>query len=323
MDYREKIDYSSLSTYLSCPRKFLYQYLLHLRNPRPSIHLVFGSCWHYGLEVVYLAELEDPNIDPATATKIAIDAFNLLWSIEGAPHWKDEDTIFPKSPGQAANVYYEYFQRFLKNDQRRSKIMAVESSFAIHIALELPNYIGRFDLLRTIIKNGHLKIIDHKTTNALYKTAGSDFEMNFQTIGYLTAARLYYDSIPSIEYTSAIFRQAGTEFVRYTINKRVQATNQFLHELKFYMKEIIHNLDIFEDDKLACLDKTDLLNCFHRRPGLGCTAFFKNCDYFDLCKLRNNPLLWLDKPPQGYRIDEWDPELHEASLKQKIKEASK
>ena len=322
MNYKEKIDYSSLSTYLTCPRKFLYQYLLHLRNPRPSIHLVFGSCWHYGLEVVYQAEQEDPKLDAGTATKLAVDAFNLLWSIEGAPHWKDEDAIFPKSPGHAANVYHAYFKRFLKADQKESTVLAVESPFAIHISENLPNYIGRFDLLRTLIKNKNLKVIDHKTTNALYKTAGSDFEMSFQTIGYLTAARIYYDSIPTIDYYSSIFRKSGTEFVRYTINKRVQSSNQFLHELSFYMKEIIKNLDILEEDKLSCLDKTDLLNSFHRRPGLACTAFFKDCEFFDLCKLRNNPLLWLEKPPQGYKIFEWDPELHETELKRKIKEAA-
>lgn len=322
MDYREKIDYSSLSTYLTCPRKFLYKYILHLRNPRPSIHLVFGSCWHYGLEVVYQAEQEDPNLKPADATKLATAAFNLLWSIEGAPYWKDEDAIFPKSPGHAANVYHAYFKRFLKLDQNESKVLSVESPFAIHISEDLPNYIGRFDLLRTIRKTGTIKIIDHKTTNALYKTAGSDFEMSFQTIGYLTAARIFYDSIPTIEYGSSIFRKADTEFIRYTINKRVQSSNQFLHELNFYMQEILQNLNILEEDKLSCLDRNDLMNCFHRRPGLACTAFFKDCSFFDLCKLRNNPLLWLDKPPQGYIIHEWDPETHEADLKQKIKEVS-
>ena len=320
MDYREKIDYSSLSTYLTCPRKFLYQYLLHLRNPRPSIHLVFGACWHYGLEVVYFAEMEDPNIDVATATKLAVTAFNLLWSIEGAPHWKDEDAIFPKSPGHAANVYHAYFKRFLKADQRDSTILAVESPFAIHIDEDLPNYIGRFDLLRTMIKNDNLKIQDHKTTNALYKTAGSDFEMSFQTIGYLTAARIYYDSTPTMEYCSSIFRKSDTEFIRYTINKRVQSSNQFLHELKYYMQDIINELDILDNDKLTCLERNDLLNCFHRRPGLACTAFFKNCEFFDLCKLRNNPLLWLEKPPQGYVIKEWDPEEHEAEMKRKLSE---
>ncbi|MCP4607711.1 MAG: PD-(D/E)XK nuclease family protein [Planctomycetes bacterium] len=322
MNYREKIDYSSLSTYLECPRKFLFQYLLHLRNPRPSIHLVFGSCWHYGLEVVYQTEMEDPNIDVKTATKLAIDAFNLLWSIEGAPHWPDEDIIFPKSPGHAANVYHAYFKRFLKADQKESTVLAVESPFAIHISDELPNYIGRFDLLRTITRNNALKIGDHKTTNALYKTAGSDFEMSFQSIGYLTAARIYYDSIPTIEYTSAIFRKSNTDFVRYQINKRVQAVNQFLHELKFYMKDITKQLDTFQQDKLRCLDRNDLLNCFHRRPGHPCTAFFKDCSFFDLCKLRNNPLLWLEKPPQGYVIHEWDPDSHNEDLKMKIAEAS-
>ncbi len=322
MNYREKIDYSSLSTYLECPRKFLYQYLLHLRHPRPSIHLVFGSCWHYGLEVVYQAEMEDPSIDVKTATKLAVDAFNLLWSIEGAPHWPNEDTIFPKSPGHAANVYHNYFQRFLKADQKESKVLAVESPFAIHISDDLPNYIGRFDLLRTVNKNGFLKISDHKTTKAIYPTTGSGFEMSYQTIGYLTAGRIFYDTIPSMEFSVAIFQKSKIDFHRFIINKRVQAINQFLHELKTYMIEIQKQLAFLDQDKLTCLDRNDLLTCFHRRPGYACTTFNGNCSFFDLCKLRNNPLLWMEKPPQGYKIFEWDPETHEAELKQKIKEAS-
>ena len=320
MNYREKIDYSSLSTYLECPRKFLYQYLLHLRNPRPSIHLVFGSCWHYGLEVVYQAELNDPKITPADATKLATDAFNLLWSIEGTPHWPNEDTIFPKSPGHAANVYHAYFKRFLKFDQSNSTVLAVESPFVIHISEDLPNYIGRFDLIRTIKKTGTLEIIDHKTTKAIYPTTGSGFEMSYQTIGYLTAGRIFYDSIPSMVFGVAIFQKSKIDFQRFTIHKRVQAVNQFLHELRYYMNEIIKELDFLRLDKLAGLTRTDSLNCFQRRPGYACTTFNGNCAYFDLCKLRNNPLLWIEKPPQGYIIHEWDPDTHEADLKQKIKE---
>lgn len=323
MDYREKIDYSSLSTYLECPRKFLYQYILHLRNPRPSIHLVFGSCWHYGLEVVYLAEQQDPNIDVKTATKLAVDAFNLLWSIEGAPHWVNEDTIFPKSPGHAANVYHAYFKRFLKLDQTNSTVLSVESPFAIHIAEDLPNYIGRFDLLRINNRNKNLEIIDHKTTKAIYQTTGAGFEMSYQTIGYLTAGRLFYDSIPAMIFGVAVFQKSKIDFQRFTINKRVQAVNQFLHELKSYMIEIVAELSLLEIDKTSCFERNDLLNCFHRRPGYACTTFNGNCSFFDLCKLRNNPLLWLEKPPQGYKIHEWDPETHEADLKQKIKAATK
>jgi len=321
MDYREKIDYSSLSTYLECPRKFLYQYILHLRNPRPSIHLVFGSCWHYGLEVVYLVEKDDPTIDIKTATKLAVDAFNLLWSIEGAPHWPNEDSIFPKSPGHAANLYNAYFKKHLLNDRRLTTVLAVESPFAIHISENLPNYIGRFDLLRTIIKTQMLEILDHKTAGAIYKITGAGFQMSYQATGYLTAGRIFYDSIPAMVYRVAVCQKSKIEFQDFVINKRVQAINQFLHELKHYMTEIVAQLTILDDDKTRCLDRNDLLHSFHRRPGYGCTTFNSNCSFFDLCKLRNNPLLWLEKPPQGYTIFEWDPELHEAELKQKINEA--
>jgi hypothetical protein len=206
MNYREKIDYSSLSTYMGCPRKFLFQYLLNLRPAGKSIHLVFGSCWHYGLEESYLAIQQDTEkkLKPIDLTIKSVQAFNKLWKLDGAPYWKDEDVIFPKSPGHAANMYKNYWDRFLKLD-RDKKVIAVEAPFAIDLSLYkkgLPNYIGRIDL---ILGDGSgIEILDHKTAKAVYKITQPSFEMSFQTDGYLTAGRLYYDKIPSITYRVAL-----------------------------------------------------------------------------------------------------------------------
>lgn len=324
MDYREQLDYSSLSTYMNCPREFLFQYIMHLRPQGTSIHLVFGSCWHYGLEVAYNLLKNDITISAMDATLVSVKAFNQLWKLDGEPNFPNEDIIFPKSPGHAANMYKDYWQRFLTLDSRDTKILAVEAPFALNVNTEneqvtLPNYIGRLDLILTDGSSG-ISIIDHKTAKALYKTTAQTFEASYQTDGYLTAGRIFYDKIPSITYRMAMCQKSKIAFENITINKRATAIDHFLHDLVHYMKEIMHNLDLLEQDKVTCKNRTDILKSFKRKSGYACTSFSTSCAYYDLCFARNNPLLWLDRAPQRFHFHEWDPTLVEEETKRRLAE---
>ena len=326
MNYNEKIDYSSLSTYMSCPREFLFQYVMNLRQAGQSIHLVFGSCWHYGLEVAYDAVKKDPDAYTAVdLTIISINAFNALWKLDGEPYWKNEDIIFPKSPGHAANMYRAYWDRFLTLDTNNKSIVGVEVPFTIDLSTYkpgLPNYIGRIDLVLSDGETG-IEIIDHKTAKVIYKTTPQSFEMSFQTDGYLTAGRIFYDKIPSITYRIALCQKSKIDFQPITVNKRSTAIDHFLINLIFYAEEIKQNLILLEEDKIECTKRVDILRSFPRCPGYACTTFMSTCAYYDLCRLRNNPLLWLDKAPQGFHFDEWDPAKHNEETKLRLYEASK
>lgn len=321
MNFNEKIDYSSLSTYLTCPRRFMFQYIMHLKPAGQSIHLVFGSCWHYGLESTYNLLLEKQNLTVLDATENSIKAFNALWKLDGEPFWKNEDTIFPKSPGHAANMYKAYWDRFLVADSQERSILAVEAPFAIDLSAfesNLPNYIGRIDL---VFSNGNgIDVLDHKTAKAIYKTTPQSYEMSFQSDGYLTAGRIFYDKIPTITYRIALCQKSKIDFVPITINKRSASLEHFLSNLVFYAKEIKNNLKLYAEDKANCSSRTDILQSFPRNPGYACTTFSSTCPYYDLCRLRNNPLAWGEKPPQGFQISEWDPDLVEARTKERLSE---
>jgi len=323
MDYNKKIDYSSLSTYQNCPREFLFQYIMNLRPAGKSIHLVFGSCWHYGLESTYLLLMKNPSLSAMDCTVNSIKAFNKLWDLDGKPYWKDEDIIFPKSPGHAANMYKAYWDRFLISDAVERKVVAVEAPFTIDLSpygSNLPNYIGRLDL---VLSNGEnsIEIIDHKTAKAVYKTTPQSFEMSFQTDGYLTAGRIYYDKIPAITYRLALCQKSKIDFPPITINKRSASIDHFLINLIQYSQQITHNLTLLKEDKINCTKRTDILQSFPRNPGYACTTFSSSCVYYDLCRLRNNPLLWLNHAPQGFHYKEWDPELVAEDTAKRLKES--
>jgi hypothetical protein len=328
MDYKEKIDYSSLSTYMSCPRKFLFQYMMHLCPAGTSIHLVFGSCWHYGLEESYnlLKESKSPGsskdvLKPMDLTINSIKAFNKLWALDGAPLWKDEDLIFPKSPGHAANMYKAYWERFMELDSAKRNVLAVEAPFAIDLSLygsNLPRYIGRIDLVLT--DGEGIEILDHKTAKAIYKITPQQFEMSFQTDGYLTAGRLFYDKIPKITYRVALCQKSKIDFQPITISKRSSAIDHFLHDLIYYVEKLQEDIRLLEEDKVNCTNRTDLLQSFRRNCGSACTSFMSPCTYFDLCRLRNNPLDWFKKAPQGFHYQEWDPDDHDSNMRKRLAE---
>jgi len=302
---------------------------MHLRPAGTSIHLVFGSCWHYGLEESYNLlkqaksfESSKDILRPMDLTINSIKAFNKLWSLDGAPHWKDEDLIFPKSPGHAANMYKMYWERFMELDSAKRSVLAVEAPFAIdlsHYGSNLPRYIGRIDL---ILSDGEgIEILDHKTAKAIYKITPQTFENSFQTDGYLTAGRLFYDKIPKITYRVALCQKSKIDFQPITISKRSSAIDHFLHDLVYYLKKIQEDIQLLEEDKVTCKDRTDLLQSFHRCYGAACTSFMSACPYFDICKLRNNPLDWFNKAPQGFHYQQWDPDIVSEETKKRLNEA--
>lgn len=333
MDYTQQIDYSSLSEYLNCPRKFLFKYVLHLSSQRPNIDLIFGSCWHYGLEMAYRkiqsiqsgvgSTSEQPqHLSVLDITDISSSAFNKLWKIEGQPHWVDSDIIFPKNPGNASNMYYHYWSRYLAADQENQRILAVESPFTInlsHLSPNAPSYIGRLDLVYQLPNSG-LKIVDHKTAKSVGATSYISFCSSLQSDGYLLAGNTYFDKIPTLEYNVALCQKtASDKFERFVVMKRKAALDRFIVELLHYSREIIKNLTILQND-LLLPSKDATIASFNRSPGYACTAYFRQCSFYDLCQMRNNPLLFKDNPPQGYIIKEWNPITHEAEMKQRLGE---
>jgi hypothetical protein len=139
--------------------------------------------------------------------------------------------------------------------------------------------------------------------------------MSLQTDGYLTAGHMFYDKIPTMTYSMAIFQKTNPGFHRFHIIKRKMAIEQFLQDLLHYTSEIITNLTMLEEDFENCKTRNSHISSFRRRCGYACTSYMTACPYLDLCKMRNNPLLWKDKPPQGYSVNEWDPDKHEEDEK--------
>jgi hypothetical protein len=174
-----------------------------------------------------------------------------------------------------------------------------------------------------VMKNpkGRILIDDHKSAKYITKATGFGYDMSYQTLGYLTAGQLYYDQLALMRYRVAICQKSKIDFHLFEYTKTQNNIDNFLHDLVYHMQNILLDIDQYNSDKEEFKKPSDKLHCFHRHQGYACTKYFQQCPYFDLCKIRNNPLGWLEKPPQGFIIKEWDPNTHEEEMKKKIKEA--
>lgn len=322
MDYSKQMDYSSLSTYLSCPRKFFFKYILCLQKDGvPSIDLIFGSCWHFGMECAYRYLKANPDTSITQLTEVALEGFNAMWNRDAA-QWFYPDATFPKSPNRARDMYYKYFDMFMPQD-RGKKIIGIEEPFALHISEDLPIYIGRMDLVLED-ESGNLEIHEHKTSKFNSPIIFTGYEVSLQTEGYLTVGHIYYDALPRIMYNQSLCQKTKVDHTRYPITKNRHAIERFLSDYRFYMLQIQANMRAFEDwmerAGTDAYEKTAIMPCFYRNAGYACTMYFRPCEYLDLCQMRNNPMTFGERPPQGFTVDEWHPDKHDVKNADLLKE---
>ena len=302
MNYLEEIDYSSISSYLECPRSFYFRYIKHLQPLRPNINLIFGSCWHFGLEGTFKRLMAGESLSVETATEISIAYFRALWDEEAAPYF-DAELTYPKSPGRAHDMYYKYWERFLSTYlDPNYKIIGVEVPFAISIFNI--NYIGRMDLA-CVEPGDFIVITDHKTAKSVNKATQDSFDNSLQTEGYLTAAKIYWDKLPRINYSVALCQKTKIDFPLFQYTKSDRAVDRFLFEMSCNIKDLHKDLALMEIEATNT-DSNFIPTSFRRNPGYACTSFFSTCPYFDICKSRNNPYTFKDCP-SGYLQQEWKP----------------
>ena len=307
MDVRKEIDYTALSSYLQCPRKFYWRQVRNLKlDGMTSHHLIFGLAWHAGLEHGYkagFAETGSLKQKVEAATNAALAAFKKTW-FANRGNELDQVNIFPKNEGRGLEMLIEYFKRF-SMDFTEFKLMGAESSFTIPLGEGMPSYIGRRDL-DLIDKNG-VVTFEHKTMSTATEATLAGFDMSLQVEGYLTSAKLYYDQTSYVVINGAICQKSKFDFTRYHISRKESAINRFLLELYSHVRRLLNELAEYDEWKAgANVDPTAPMPVFLRNPGDSCVKYFRRCEYFDLCMARNNPEAFV-KTPLGFIEDVWDP----------------
>lgn len=159
-------DNSKIATFIECPRKYYFSWVLNIESSMGSIHLDFGSSLHKALEYFYKHYKEDK----AKAETGAIEIFRQT-IIE-----KELEPNINKNLDNGFAALELYFAK--KEHYELGSIISVEE------IISLDDYIGKPDLITFDEKTNTYKIFDHKTSQRLDRNKFSQWRQNRGFQGY-------------------------------------------------------------------------------------------------------------------------------------------
>lgn len=308
-----KCDYSTLSSFLRCPR---YGYFKHIKGWEPDRHehhLFFGRCFHSGLEMAYKLLQSDPSASKETLQYASRIGFLKAWS----PFDNVDDSgFFPKTKAVGQELLTAYWETYHRVEQDL-EIIAVEATARFQLPCQT-EYITKMDLIGRDSRG--LLCEEHKTAGWLSQVTLDGFNLSYQGEGYLT----YLHSLAQPgEHVRAIYNiihmtKTKRDFLRHEVMRSENITNRFLSEINDHVSAICMEYAAYQDWLTSGYnrDKNFIFPFFPRLPGLSCTAFMRTCEYADICYGFPNPEIWT-APPPSFRLGFWDPELmHEVEQKE-------
>ncbi len=308
-------DNTRVSDHRKCNR---YYYIRHIRHFVPDVTappLVFGSCWHASMDVVWKAIHEFPQLGSDEITELAYAEFVRMWMEDYAlPHPDDltedqRETFKMRIPQTAFFMLGNYIQHrraFIE----KIELIAVEKPFAVPIFEDNPDvlYVGRLD--KVVKWDGRIWVIEHKTTSWGGVKAGisgvyaDSFSPNSQIDGYVHAAKMLYGPSAKGVMIDAAFvnKTFHDHFMFLPIERAVP-------HLDAWLSEVQHEIHLMElNDKTLNYDSSDstFMRAYPKNTG-SCIQFMRPCPYMDICKTISNPETDIIKTPLGFKTHKWEP----------------
>jgi hypothetical protein len=298
------LDSSKLTTYMDCPRRYFFEYVLSWRSDAPNNHLVFGTAYHDAMEHLMLNGYEDESV------MAAFDKFLASYR-EFFPATSDE-LYAPKDPDRclaALGLYAERYQRDLTDFETLYTEIAgtvpINDDQRLHFRLDS---ICRDD-------QGRIFSLEHKTGSRISRFWTDQWPMAVAVGTYTHVMNCLYDpkTVWGVKINGTFFKKRSIEFLRVPIRKTLGHMKQWIWNVAWWADQIRWQFDLLE----RCGADDQVLMAFPQQPG-SCTKYF-GCPYHDFCLTWPNPLQHCDEPPLGYAVERWDPSEREATHTMELK----
>lgn len=261
-------DYTMLSTYMNCQRRFYFRHLLDLEGLGRQTAPEFGHAMHAGLNVWHQTR---------DLTK-AIGAFKEDWTKSGGDTQEDSKRTLEKGTrilkGYAVKYADEPF-----------KVLENECPFEI----TMPNglvYIGRRD--RVIDWDGAIRVLEHKTSSQLGFSTFNAYNPNMQILGYIFSARQKY---PSCYAAVVDILQVAKTKEDYARKVETRTDDEIAQFPKLFN-------DIAQDVNES-IEKNRFV------PNYSLCTYYGECPYRRICM--QSPENWQRIIDSDYKKSHWDP----------------
>ncbi len=295
------LDSSKLTTYMSCPRKYFFRYVLGWTSEFPNNHLVFGSAWHIALEHLLINQYsKDSYLE-------AVELF-MNYYRESFPPGTDE-LFEPKTPDNFVRSLLLYWQTF-RRDAQQYTVLHTETAGIVSIS---PTRTMTFKC-DAILRDESNTIIglDYKTSQRRMPDWIDHWSLSTQMLTYLHAIKCMYPmaELHQMLVCTAFFYgkdrkgdHKPTIFEEYPIEKSdsqldawLTRTNNWARALESDMFDLTHDEDS-DDPTMVSFPQNDT----------ACFNYGRRCEYFDYCTAWSNPLTRCEEAPIGFNVTWWDP----------------
>jgi len=295
----EVMDSTKMQTYLTCPRKFFFEYVLGYRPEEKNHNLVFGSAWHKAKDIIFT------NGYSVSSVESAVEAF-LKEYRESFSEETDMD-FHPKSPGNAEIALYQYVKQYAEFDS--FKVLHTEVGIAVPIGRERVLY-GKMDAINYDEMRGYFSL-ETKTAGALWSYWQDQWLQKFQISAYAHFLYCHYppDEVYGVIIDGSVFRKTENQHIRIPVPLTVEYLESWLWEANLWF-------DRLEEDfkNLGYVQQSDSVMRAFPRNTESCVKYNRMCPLFEVCHARRNPVRNYDSLPTGLTIEHWDPRREEVKI---------
>lgn len=310
------IDSTKYNCFISCPRKFFYEYVLGWR--RASNHLTFGKAWHEGMEVLTNARNKTDNAVIGEAYKRFLKSYREVYTES-----EDED-YWPKTPLRALYSYICYAEKY-NYDKMEVKVAngkpLTEIAGSVYLTDE---HLMHFRMDGICDSDRGIRGLEHKTGTSTYMWS-EQWQLSMQVFTYYYALLCMYEmeDIGGITVNGTFFKKIKYDemkekkdgiaryfdFMRVNVMRSPHQFETWLWNSVFYLDQIKFQYDLLSQ----CSKDSKILHAFPMNYK-ACTDW-GGCNYNNFCLSWDNPLLYADQVPIGFEQDFWNPMEQESNHK--------
>lgn len=302
-ELKKVVDSTKLTTYMTCPRKFLYRHVLHWELDQPSVHLVFGQAWHLALEYMLLG-LREGKAYPETVVEA-----KRLFHDHLVENYQDEHPI--KNSDKGCNAL-DVYSRLFEGDLQRYEVLYTEVPGLVNIpGFE---YYYKIDAILRDKEDGLIYVVDHKTAQTDSESWRAQWRLSPQVCAYMHTLYSLYDpgEVGGLIINVAFLRKASLDFDRIRLDIGSQHMQRWMAMVTSWSNHLQDDYQLLSTEVAMQQDRPDdrSLKAF---PGnwTNCTKYGL-CPYYDLCISWHDPTKQ-ERPP-GFRYEPWDPRQHSQPL---------
>lgn len=305
------LDSTKIQTFLECPRKYFYEYMLGWRRRSGNLHLNFGSAIHSAMEHFNHLRKQNGKGYRLTDQDIA-DAVIIFTHEYRENHPEDEDEWNkPKDleTGKLAIVAYaEEYDRKDSNEEvlfpETTGVVLIDVERVVHFKCDIIAEDDRGIFAR-----------DYKTAQRKSDLWAMDFELRIQIGTYIHAARCMFpdrvNDVWGLEVRGIFLYKAMNKDRKYgkvdfwdvPIRKDPSMMEVWRQSMVRWTDTLFKEMELLQE----CDAEEPVLRAFPMNT-TSCTNY-GGCPYHDFCTVWPNPLSRCQKVPMDYEVRFWDPRV--------------